>query len=231
MYTSHGQRLSFSERLKVECESCTQGVFVRRWGMRQTVRNGRGESAKVRVGLCGAAWFCHQLPPPLHEVHVGRVRRAVPPRAATRGSDGLPQRTTRGARLVQDQGAWPLSTQGPQLPPSLADPLRLAVRAGGAGAHRRRDGLERPEPLAPLPPAGRCDPPAGAAPAIPQTRPADTLRRLHKHAGTLTRVCVGAAWFPLFFAPLPAQRGRLGRAGSRPCAGGARGARATGGPA
>jgi hypothetical protein len=173
----------------------------------------------------------HKLPPPLNYVQVGRVRWSGQQRDAKRGSDGLDQGTTLVARLVQAQGERPWQPQSPQLPPSLADTLRIAVWEVSDGDPLMWDGMERAEPMDTLPPAGRFDPPPGAAPEIPQKRAEDQMRRIHKKDGPLPRVGVGEAWLHLFFDPLPAQRGRLGLAGSRPCDGGARGERATGGPA
>jgi hypothetical protein len=165
----------------------------------------------------------HKLPQPLNEVQVGRVSRSVPPRDAERVSDGLHQRTTLGARIVQDQGDGHLSTQGPQLPQSLADTLSIDVREVGDGYPLMRDGMECPEHLETLPPAGRFDPTLGAAPEIPKKRPEDTRRHIHKKDGTLTRLCFGSAWLHLFFDTLPAHRGRLWLTVCRPCDGGARG--------
>jgi hypothetical protein len=168
-------------------------------GRRYTVLPDGGESAKVCIVLGVEAWLLHKLPPPLHEVHGGRVRREVQSRDAKRGSDGLDQRPTLGARLVQDQGDRDLPTQGPSLSQSRADTLRMAIRAGGDGEHRLGDGLERAEPREPLPPAGRFAPTPGAAPQRPQQRAADHRRRLHQKDGPRPRLCRGEAGLSLFF--------------------------------
>jgi hypothetical protein len=54
-----------------------------------------------------------------------------------------------------------------------------------------RDGMERTEHIAPLPPAGRFDPTPSEAPKIPQKRAEDNMRRLYKKDGSLTRLGFG----------------------------------------
>ena len=119
-------------------------------------------------------------------------------------------------------GDRPLYTQGTQLPQSLADTLSIDVREVSDGDHLRRASMERAEHIATLPPTGRFDPTPGEAPEIPQKGAEDKRRRSHKKHGTLPRLCVGEAWRPLFFDILPAHRGRLWLAVSRPCDGAAR---------
>jgi hypothetical protein len=166
----------------------------------------------------------HTLAQPLTDVQVGRGSRSVQQRDAERVSHRLDERPTVVARMVQAQGDRHLQTEGVQLPQYLTATLSMDGRAVSDGAHHMRESRERASPLETWPPAGRFEPTPGQAPKSPQKRAEDPMRRLYQKDGTLTRLGCGSARRPRFFATLPAPRGRLWLAGSRPGDGGARGA-------